>query len=285
MTWFQVLLTPLIAVLFTFQSLYLYTIGRRVVLSLGGWTPLLHAEFHELYATLGLLSTEGCRFRVRGCHPLCPTFPSRSANDAFVTPRGPATPRCKHHGLGYIRLRSPLLTESRLISFPPGTEMFQFPGFAPYGLYIHPQVMPSGCPVTPGFPIRRSPDRSLFDSSPRHIAACHVLHRLSTPRHPPCTLRSLTTFMRGCASSRLPTLEIPLPCAAAPRLSAKHLNRTDFGIRGFDTHKSLAFRPTTPSTGKPALAASVKDLRPLLQLSKSRPAMLRPRTGLASGAT
>ena len=33
------------------------------------------------------------------------------------------------HGL--IRFRSPLLTESRLFSFPPGTEMFQFPGFAP----------------------------------------------------------------------------------------------------------------------------------------------------------
>ena len=33
-------------------------------------------------------------------------------------------------GLGYIRFRSPLLTESRLISFPPGTEMFQFPGLA-----------------------------------------------------------------------------------------------------------------------------------------------------------
>ena len=30
----------------------LFTIGRRGVLSLGGWTPLLHTEFHELRATL-----------------------------------------------------------------------------------------------------------------------------------------------------------------------------------------------------------------------------------------
>jgi hypothetical protein len=51
-TWFQVLLTPLAGVLFTFQSPYLCTIGRRVVLSLGGWTPQLHTEFHELRATL-----------------------------------------------------------------------------------------------------------------------------------------------------------------------------------------------------------------------------------------
>ncbi len=85
-----------------------------------------------------------------------------------------------------------------MISFPPGNEMFQFPGLAPCGLCIHPQVTPSGCPVTPGFPIRRSPDQSLLDSSPRHIAAYHVLHRLSTPRHPPRTLSSLTTLMRGC---------------------------------------------------------------------------------------
>ena len=31
---------------------------------------------------------------------------------------------------GLVRVRSPLLTESLLMSFPPGTEMFQFPGFA-----------------------------------------------------------------------------------------------------------------------------------------------------------
>ena len=33
-------------------------------------------------------------------------------------------------GIGLVRVRSPLLAESRLMSFPPGTEMFQFPGFA-----------------------------------------------------------------------------------------------------------------------------------------------------------
>ena len=32
--------------------------------------------------------------------------------------------------IGLVRFRSPLLTESLLISFPPGTQMFQFPGFA-----------------------------------------------------------------------------------------------------------------------------------------------------------
>jgi hypothetical protein len=32
---------------------------------------------------------------------------------------------------GLFPVRSPLLGESRLISVPPGTEMFQFPGLAP----------------------------------------------------------------------------------------------------------------------------------------------------------
>ena len=34
-------------------------------------------------------------------------------------------------GFGLIPVRSPLLGESLLISSPPGTEMFHFPGFAP----------------------------------------------------------------------------------------------------------------------------------------------------------
>jgi hypothetical protein len=45
----------------------------------------------------------------------------------------------------------------------------------------------------PGYPIRTSSDPSSVDSSPRHIAASHVLHRLSMPRHPPCALTHLQT--------------------------------------------------------------------------------------------
>jgi hypothetical protein len=43
----------------------------------------------------------------------------------------------------------------------------------------------------PGFPIRRSTDRSLIGSSPWLIAAVHVLHRHLAPRHPPLALCSL----------------------------------------------------------------------------------------------
>ncbi len=49
---FQVLFTPLVGVLFIIQSPYWFTIGRQRVFSLGGWTPHVHTEFHELRATL-----------------------------------------------------------------------------------------------------------------------------------------------------------------------------------------------------------------------------------------
>ena len=39
-----------------------------------------------------------------------------------------------------------------------------------------------------GCPIRKSADIMLVCSSPQLIAAYHVLHRLSEPRHPPCAL-------------------------------------------------------------------------------------------------
>ena len=43
-----------------------------------------------------------------------------------------------------------------------------------------------------GCPIRKSPAHSLFSGSPKLNAASHVLHRLSTPSHPPIALSSLT---------------------------------------------------------------------------------------------
>src|SRR6202161_4389628 len=46
-----------------------------------------------------------------------------------------------------------------------------------------------------GFPIRKSPDRSLVADSPGLIAASYVLLRLLVPRHPPCALNNLTTKM------------------------------------------------------------------------------------------
>ena len=51
--------------------------------------------------------------------------------------------------------------------------MFQFTRFATISLYIQERL-----PLRVGFPIRTSPDQSLFISSPKLFADYHVLHRL-----------------------------------------------------------------------------------------------------------
>jgi hypothetical protein len=74
-TRFQVLFTPLVGVLFIIQSPYWFTIGRRGVFSLTGWTPHVHTEFHELRATLEHL---GRTFQVlQDCHLLWLDFPDQ----------------------------------------------------------------------------------------------------------------------------------------------------------------------------------------------------------------
>ncbi len=53
----------------------------------------------------------------------------------------PATPVClTHDRFRLFRFRSPLLPESRLLSFPGGTEMVHFPPFAPPFLCIQKEV-------------------------------------------------------------------------------------------------------------------------------------------------
>ena len=116
--WFQVLLTQLIAVLFIVQSPYWFTIGHQVVFSLGRWSGRIHARFHESRATLVRLSTPISRLRLRGFHPLWPDFPDGSTD--VISARGARNPGT-NPGLGYFRFRSPLLTESMSVSFPPGT--------------------------------------------------------------------------------------------------------------------------------------------------------------------
>ncbi len=90
-------------------------------------------------------STDGRddEFRLRGCYPLWRPFPRPSTTHVLCNSleevqlplSGPATPRQQRlHAVTLPRfrlspVRSPLLRGSRLLSLPPGTEMFQFPGF------------------------------------------------------------------------------------------------------------------------------------------------------------
>ena len=119
--------------------------------------------------------------RIRGCHPLWPDFPDRSAYLVLTT--------------GLLRVRSSLLAESRLMSFPPGTEIFQFPGFASphYGfMWRYPKGV--GCPI------RTSTDQRLL-AAPRGFSQratsfiaswCQGIHRMPFSRS-----RSLSTMHRN----------------------------------------------------------------------------------------
>ena len=80
------------------------------------------------------------------------------------------------------------------MSFPPATEMFQFAGFA--SILADRYRSRGGLPHSEIFGSQGAPP------SPKLIAGCHVLHRLSVPRHPPnaLTYRS-RTFRSPCANT------------------------------------------------------------------------------------
>ena len=91
---------------------------------------------------------------------------------------------------GLFPFRSPLLRESLLLSFPPGTKMVHFPGFASRPLLYSGADIPTLLEIS--LEDSEIPGSQPVCGSPRLIAAYHVLRRLPSPRHPPCALSSLT---------------------------------------------------------------------------------------------
>ena len=65
------------------------------------------------------------------------TFAARqNSTESPTTPNTQLLPDITRTRFSLIRFRSPLLTESRLLSLPVGTEMFHFPTFPLPALYI-----------------------------------------------------------------------------------------------------------------------------------------------------
>src|SRR5438094_10420245 len=62
---------------------------------------------------------------------------------------------------------------------------FSSPAYPPHPMYSDTDT--AALPAV-SFLIRKSRDRRMVSFSPGLIAAAHVLHRLSVPRHPPCAL-------------------------------------------------------------------------------------------------
>ena len=126
---------------------------------------------------------------LRDSHPLWSRFPTCSSKlgSSCVGPTTPITP--KDNWFGLFPVRSPLLRESRLISFCRATEMFQF---------THVPPSPPMCSVG-GLQtslwrsclIRNLGVHSLYAAPPKRFAGLRVLLRSCAPRHPPRTLCSL----------------------------------------------------------------------------------------------
>ena len=118
------------------------------------------------------------RFRSRVFHALWIYFPEDSASDQIgnSTVADPTTPEIpKYHGFGLFRVRSPLLSESRFLSFPSGTEMVHFPEFALSRLCIQREV-PRVC--LGGFP---HSEISGYNACVRLTEAYRSLPRPSSP--------------------------------------------------------------------------------------------------------
>ncbi len=91
------------------------------------------------YGTLTLcgLSFHNSSARHRFCNSLERLLPFQAGPTTPLQHRQQAVPLQR---FGLLPFRSPLLRKSRLLSFPRGTEMFQFPRFPPLGLCVQPRV-------------------------------------------------------------------------------------------------------------------------------------------------
>jgi hypothetical protein len=163
----------------------------------------------------------GLQESLRDYHPLWCHFPKDFGSNPSIPRLRPHNPRRCPARFGLVPVRSPLLRESRLISFPPGTEMFQFPGLLGY---------------------------SRLDArwaAPLDLSQPSTPDLLMTPRHSPRALRSLTTPIGpplltdnpGKPGSRSVALTFPggyfqsKLCSPAQRLATRRPAQRFFCIR------------------------------------------------------
>jgi hypothetical protein len=165
-------------------------------------------------------------FCLPGSHRLWPIVPDRSTNllvgnSPALRPDRPSNPGVQAPRFGLFRVRSPLLAES-LSCFLVLQVLRWFTSLS----CLPPAYGFSGgflAMTREGFPHSDIPGSKLVCSSPRLIAACHVLHRLLAPRHPPYALSSLTIrnfeltqWGLGVGASGLRRIS-PRPWALRPR--------------------------------------------------------------------
>ena len=206
---FRFCFTPLLGVLPTFPSRYWSTVGLPGVFSLAGWSPPVRTGFLVSRPTqVAALPAPVAR---TGVSPSSPRLSRRFRFLAqglwrLLLPRD-----CLDSpGLGSCRFARHYYGNRCFLSFPAGTEMFQFPAFA--HLIGVTGLQPAGLP--------HSDTHGSVPAcgSPCFFAACRVLHRLRKPRHPPSALVSFALCDSPHSRAALVCLEIA--CPATTGLSA-----------------------------------------------------------------
>ena len=160
--------------------------------------------------------------------------------------------------------------------------MFQFPGLA---LSRSDGVSPAR------FPHSDIPGSMLACSSPRLIAACHVLHRRLVPRHPPCALLYLTSTNRWSRikkhaqndarftqSPGLPRVHTALRGAQDPSLTDPCCQEAAAPTRKAGRGCCIAIRVTRKRAGR--LSRAFRSARGVNLLGVSRKEVIQPQVPL-----
>src|SRR6187551_2443088 len=136
----------------------------------------------------------------------------------------------------------------------------------------------------PGYPIRTPWDHSLVDSSPRPIAASHVLHRLLVPRHPPFALDNLTTKNKMLASTvQFSTNDQPTTPQKTPALPQQSMCLPDRAWYRNNNPSPSSRSEAPPPTGAGSVVLSGPNRVPIIIHQPHQPPISATLTDVYSG--
>ena len=126
-----------------------------------------------------------------------------------------------------------------------------------------------------GFPIRTSPDRSLFASSPTLFAGYHVLHRLLPPRHPPYALIHLTIQPQGVSRSYLQLITH----INANATFSREISKNKLSLENLASNQKRIFRIVKEQPGLMGQASQIAVLPPQNSVPQGAAGLVEP-TGI-----
>ena len=132
-------------------------------------------------------------FRLQDFHLLWFAFPCEfNYTSDFLLRIGVLQPQDRSLGLGYSPFARHYWGNRFFFLFLRLLRCFSWPGCS---LYSYVFTIGWQSVTTAGFPHSEISGSKRIYSSPKHIVVHHVLLQLLVPRHPPCALTNLTTYL------------------------------------------------------------------------------------------